>query len=166
MKTKFSHSPLIHLLALGLTVFFGWMAYRSSVDHFVRGGFPLRVVMVGGCGLLSLLVLGLYLRSGINRFVVEEDGLRIRRLGHSTFHPWSEIRRIQLNQPLHYLVIHGPDRALAFTSTDYFPRIMDFVRAIHQRSRCELSPLLAETLASQPMRTETQIVMASPDISR
>lgn len=166
MKTKFSHSPLIHLLALGLAVFFGWMAYRSSVDHFVRGGLLLRVTMVGACGLFSLLVLGLYLRSGVNRYVVEEDGLRIQRLGRNTFHPWSEIRRIQLNQPLHYLVIHGPDRALAFTSTDYFPRILDFVRAIHQRSHCGLPPLLAEILANEPPTAEAKIAQASPGIPR
>ncbi|MBB5039142.1 hypothetical protein [Prosthecobacter dejongeii] len=161
MKTKFNHSPLIHLLALGLVAFFSWMAYRSSVDHFVRGGLFLRGIMVGGCGLFALLTLALYLRSGVNRYLVEEGGLRIQRLGQNTFHAWSEISRIDHNQPLHYLVIQGRDGALALTSTDYFPRLMDFVRAIYLRSRCELSPSLAEMLASESNETETPTVALS-----
>lgn len=158
MKTKFNHSPLIHLLALGLVAFFSWMAYRSSVDPFARGGFLLRGLMVGGCGMLALMVVGLYLRGGINRYFVEETGLKIQRLGHSTFHPWSDIRRIELNSSLHYLVIYGHEGALALTTTDYFPHLKEFIRAIHSRSRCELSPQLAEKMTGETNEVDAPII--------
>lgn len=158
MKTKFSYSPLIHLLALGLAAFFSWMAYRSSVDPFARGGLLLRGLMVGGCGMVALMVVGLYLRSGINRYWVEEAGLRIQRLGQNAFHPWSDIRRIELNASLHYLIILGHEGALALTSTDYFPHLTEFIRAIHFHSGCELSPQLAEMLTHESNGEEAPIV--------
>ena len=148
MNTSFKHSPLVHLLGTGGSVFFVWLAYRSSVDHFEHGGSVARIILVSACTILTICVLVLYLTSGVNRYEPTEEGLRVHRLLRTTFHPWSEVSRIDLNNSLHYIVIWGRERAIAYTSTDFFPRIIDLIRFVHDRSNCALPPLLTEILAA------------------
>jgi hypothetical protein len=149
MNSTFKHAPLVHLLGIGGSVFFAWLAHRLSVEHFERGGPVFRVVFVAICAAFAVGVLVLYVTSGVNRYEITADGLRVRRLFRTTFHPWREVSRIDLNNPLHYIVIRGRDRVIAYTSTDYFPRIIDLIRAIHERSDCLLPARLTEILASQ-----------------
>jgi hypothetical protein len=143
---RFGPSPFLHLLGPGLAGFFGYMAYRSSVDPFVHGGLPLRIALVGGCACLAVFVLWLYLRSGAVRYEVTDAGLRIVRPWSRKVVPWPEIRRIDWNLPLHCIFLRGESGTLAFTSTDLFPRILDFLHAIRERSRCALDPRLERLL--------------------
>jgi len=150
MNPSFKHSPLVHLLGLGGSVFFAWLAYRSSVDPFDRGCPVFKAAFIVLCVFLAVAVLLLYLTSGANRYEITAEGLRVRRLLHTTLHPWADVRRIDLNNPLHYIVIRSGDRTIAYTSTDFFPRIIDFIRAIHEQSNCTLPPILIEILANEP----------------
>jgi hypothetical protein len=56
--------------------------------------------------------------------------------------PWQHIRRIDGNIALHYIVLRGPSSVIAFTSVDAFPRILDLLQIIHERSGCALAPEL------------------------
>lgn len=149
MNVTFKHSPIVHLLGIGGFIFFARLAYLSSVAHFERGGPFFRVAFVSLCAVLALGVLWLYLTSGVNRYEIAGEGLRVHRFFGSTLHPWTDVRRIELNNPLHYIVIRGPDRVIAYTSTDCFPRIIGLIRAIHERSDCALPPVVTGILAAK-----------------
>lgn len=101
--------------------------------------------MVSACTILALGVLRLYLANGI-RFDVSNEGLRVRTPLRETFHQWSEIVRVDLNRPFHYVVVRGRAGRIAFTSTDDFPTLGDLLFVIHERSQCDLPPHLAAML--------------------
>lgn len=144
----YKHSPLIHRIGIGGPLFLSWLAYRSSIDRFVHGGMMLRVILVVGCVALAVAIGALYVTSGANRYEFTESGLRIRRFFGLTFHPWAEVHRLAWNHWLHYVVIYGRHGRIAYTSTDLFPAIVDFLYSIHRESGCELDPKLARVLAA------------------
>ena len=108
----------------------------------------LRVILVVGCIALALATGALYVTSGANRYEFTESGLRVHRFFGSTFHPWAEVHRLAWNHRLHYVVIYGRHGRIAYTSTDFFPGIVDFLRTIHRESRCDLDPKLTSVLAA------------------
>lgn len=148
MSITFKHSPVVHVLGTEGFAFLALLAYHSSVDPLERGGPVGRAILVTFCTALALGVLVLHLTSGVNRYEVADDGLHVHRLFRTTFHPWHTVKRIDLNDLLHYIVIRGHDRVIAFSSTDFFPRMIDLIRAVHERSGCALPPPLAGILAA------------------
>ena len=148
MNERFGHSYAVHFIGVGGPLFLARLAYRSSVDHFVVGGIALRIGLVAACVLLAVAVLVLYLRSGIQRYEVAESGLVIRRPWSRVVVPWQDIRHIDWNRPLHYVVVRGESSIIAFTSTDGFPRILDLIRVVHERSSCTLPAHLERLLSS------------------
>lgn len=147
MKT-YRHSLQVHLVAAGLTIFMGWMAYRCSVEHFVRGGMLLRVCLVAACVMLSVFSIWLYGKTGLNCFRVADSGLMVTRLWARRLIPWGEIDEMVWNRPLHLVFIKGKGRTLVFTSTDMFEDLPDLMDEISRRSQCKLSPNLEGVLNS------------------
>lgn len=150
MKTTFKHSPFVHALGIVGPILFAWPIDELLSTPLVRGGELARVTLVSICAAFCVGTLLLYLTSGINRYETADDGLRIHRLLRTDVYPWSEVRRIDLNNLFNYIVMRGEGRVIAYTSTDLFPDLIELVRAIHDRSGCVLSPLLAEMLAAAP----------------
>jgi Bacterial PH domain len=134
----FRPTIFVHLIGIGLPVFMAHLAYRSSIDEFVNGGLPLRIVLVGSCIALAILTLWLYARSGLLVYSVTDAGLELRRLMHRRVIPWDQITEVRWNRPLHYFTILGSDGVISFTSTDGFPNAGDFLDQVHQRSQCKL----------------------------
>ena len=126
------------------------LAYRSSVDEFVNGGLPLRIILVVFCIALAILTLWLYIRSGLLVYTVTHGGLELRRLMHRKVIPWDQISEVRWNRPLHYFSIRSSDRVLSFTSTDGFPNAGDLLDQIHQRSQCELPEHLRIAMYGTP----------------
>lgn len=146
MNERFGHSILVHIVGLGAPPILGWLAFHSTLEPFVRGGVLLRVGLVVGCAALALVVAWFYLRSGIQSYLIDEDGLVVCRWWRQTLVPWAGIRRMDWLAALHVVVVCGPSSVVLFTSTDFFPRVADLLREIHQRSECELSPGLERLL--------------------
>jgi hypothetical protein len=99
--------------------------------------------------LASVLTMALYLTSVVNRYTVTEDGLRIDRLSRSTFCSWHEIKRIAWSPAIHTFFVYGPEGMIFYSSTDYFPKLREFLQIVHQRSNCELSKTLGKILQRQ-----------------
>jgi hypothetical protein len=137
-RETFRPSIFVHLVGIGMPVFMAHLAYRSSVDEFVNGGLPLRIVLVGFCIALAILTAWLYTRSGLLVYTVTEGGLELRRLMHRKVVPWDQITEVRWNRPLHYFTIRGSGGVISFTSTDGFPNAGDFLDQVHQRSQCRL----------------------------
>jgi len=131
-RETFKPKFFIHIVAIGLSVFFAYSAYRSSVDHFVNGGMPLRILLVSVCSLLSILVAWLYVRSGSLSYIVTDAGLELDRLFQRTVVPWESISEIRWNRPLHYVTLHSEDGVIGF------PNLGDLLHRIHQQSNCRI----------------------------
>jgi hypothetical protein len=138
LRETYKPSLFVHLVGLGLPVFFAHLAYRSSVDEFVNGGLALRIGLVGFCVVLAILVLWLYIRSGLLVYTVTDGGLELHRLMHRRVIPWDQITEVRWNRPLHYFSIRGADGVISFTSTDGFPNAGDLLDQVHRRSQCKL----------------------------
>jgi len=148
MKT-YKHSPFVHLVFIAAILLFGLGGIGILFDHHFKGGFSARLTFMAIALLLSLAVLALYLTSGLNRYAVTEEGLRVDRFLRSTFHPWSEITRVAWSLSLHTFFVYGPDRMIFYSSTDFFPSLAEFLQIIHQRSKCQLSQALEKALTSK-----------------
>lgn len=146
MNERFGHSIVVHIVGLGAPPILGWLAFRSTVEPCVLGGGLLRIGLVAGCAALALVVGWLYLRSGIQSYLINEDAVAICRWWPQTRVPWADIRRMDWLAALHVVVVRGPSSVVLFTSTDFFPRVADLFREIHQRSECKLSPGLERLL--------------------
>jgi Bacterial PH domain len=145
---SYAHSPGIHFGAPALGLFFGWLAVRIAGDPALRGGMAVRILLAGSCGLLAVFALGLYLKTGLARYEVQDDGLLIRQPWGRRLVPWTEIVRIDWNEPLSYVVIRARSGVVAFTSTDAFPRLFELLAEVGARSRCAVAPPLAYELVS------------------
>jgi hypothetical protein len=139
MNERFGLDFTVHLIGVAGPVGCGYAAYRSAVNHFVNGGLALRIGLVGVFGLLAVAMLVLYLLSGVQRYEVSDMGLIIHRPGTDKIAPWSTIRHLDLQMP-HCVVFRSESSFITFTSIDRFPGIYDFLRLVHERSRCTLNP--------------------------
>lgn len=146
MNQRYGSSFIVHLLGPGIVIFFGFMAYRSSVMHFVHGGLGLRIGLVAACAILCLLTLWLYLRSGIPQYEITDEALVVVRPWSRTVVPWQEVRHIDWKFAIHAIVIRGGNGVIAFISTDHFPRMLDFLHEVREKSGCSLSPRLEALL--------------------
>jgi hypothetical protein len=149
MNHQFRHSFVVHLIAVGGSTLFGYLAYRCFTDPFVRGGMGLRIGLLVAFGIMAVGMIVLYLTEGVSRYEVTDHGFHVHRLFRNSFHPWSEVAAIHWNRPLHFVVVRGHSRRVAFISTDFFPHIIELLRHIHQRSGCVLPPALSSIVASE-----------------
>ncbi|MEK7954460.1 hypothetical protein [Luteolibacter soli] len=146
MSHRYGSSFFVHLLSLGTVIFFIVMAYQCSVEHFVHGNLASRIGMVTGCVFMAILILWLYVRSGLPQYEISDAGLVIVRPWSREMVPWQQIRHVDWKFAIHMIVIRGSDSVIAFTSTDHFPRLLDFLHEVREKSRCTLSPRLEALL--------------------
>ncbi len=107
-------------------------------EETLRGGELARYALLGAIWLQAALFLWLYFRSGVNTYMVTEEGLVVKRLFTQSLHPWNTITRLDWNRPLHYVVIRGESGTIAFTSTGFSPWLPELLSVIHERSGCAL----------------------------
>jgi hypothetical protein len=135
----YAHSKTLLLIAPGIIALCVFMTLGLMTGETVHGGEPLRYGLLGLIWLLGAVFLGLFFHSGIARYVVTDDGLLIKHLFARSLHAWATITRLDWNHPLDYVAIRGESGAIAFTSTDFFPRLPELLSVIHERSGCEFS---------------------------
>ena len=133
-RASFKHSPVIHVLGLGLPVFLLWLASRFATTPSLNGGPVVAWLGAGFCLVFAQAVLALYFLSGVNRYEVLEKGLRVRRLWGTTFHPWSEVTSVVEHLMLRNVIVRGRDGIIAYTSSDYFPRFNQFLLTLMRES--------------------------------
>ena len=147
MTERFAPHFGAHYSGIAGPVIFGWLAHRmaspgsSLLDTVIRFGLATFLAAV------ALAIAVHYLYSGINRYDVTPDGLVIRRLWASRLIPWSHLRRMDWNR-WDLVVLRGPSSVITYTNHVAFPRFEEFLRILHQRSACTLSPNLEWLLYS------------------
>ena len=146
MNERFGNSFMVHLVGPGVVIFFACMAYQSAIGPIVHGGSIARIGLVTGCSAMAILILWLYVRTGLLHYEVSDDGLVAVRPWSRTVVPWSEIRYIDWKFAIHVIVFRGVDSVIAFSSTDLFPRMLDLLHQVRKRSQCTLDSRLEALL--------------------
>ena len=136
--SRFGHSPAVHVIGLLVPLAFGGMAFESLQTPNFRGGTLERAITASVCAVFAIGVALLYLKSGVQRYEIADSGLVILRPWCRMTIPWTEIHRIEWLRFARTFVIRSDSSILFFTSSDFFPRLHQFVTIIHERSGCEI----------------------------
>jgi len=152
MKT-YKHNLLAHLICLAVSSLFFMVVIKVPTDTHFKGTASARVAFLTGFALCGVGVVTLYLTSVANRYKVTDEGLHVHGVFRSSFYAWHEITRLSWNVPLHTLFAYGQNGMIFYSSTDCFPRLVEFLRIIRERSQCQLSLRLEKALGVPPVRT-------------
>jgi hypothetical protein len=141
----FKHNWLAHLIGVGAILIAIGLIYKLACDPKIPP--HARNVFISVATAYILIVLFFYLTSGLNRYEVTEEGLRVYRPFRSKLYPWAEIATITWNRPLNTFFVCGPNQMIFYSSTNCFPKLLEFIRILHSRSDCKLSPWLSKKLS-------------------
>ncbi len=136
-RSVYKEWPIVHLVGPGLSCFFLHMAISSVFMTPVNGGLPLQVILVVVFAGLAVATAVLY-ATGVCRYEPSEEGMTIRRLFKTTFHPWGDFWKIQEIAPLSVVIFRGRDGIISYSSTNLFPQLGELILLIHERSNCRL----------------------------
>ena len=134
----YRHSWLVRFV-VGLAPFlFGHLAFQAATAPFIRGGLPVRIVLVALVSAITVCLVLVFLRSALLCYVITGEGLILKRPWSARLVPWDQITGISWNGWLRYICIYDKGGRVAFSSTDGFPRLVELIQEIHSRSQCRL----------------------------